>query len=182
MPNSKPTDSSSKPFVFSWHRLFLHSSILGICLLLGLLSWYISKPQSIRLYETSIGQHLAVYMTADVAISLDSNSSVTVTKNKPLQIELLKGNAYFDIGKDAINIPTVQVGNVLFEDTAARFSIRKHNNGGGTVSVAIGQISIRLASSTYMIHALEQADFNDNRMSNHQIISTHDVAPWHAAE
>ncbi len=181
MPNSKPTDSSSKPFVFSWQRFFLHSSIIGICLLLGLLSWYISKPQSIRLYETSAGQHLAVDVATDVTIALDSNSSVAVTYDKPLQIELLKGNIYFDIGKDAINIPTVQVGNVLFEDTTARFSIRKNNNGG-TVSVATGQVGIQLVSSTQRVNALEQADFDDYRISNHQLISTQDVAPWHTAK
>ncbi len=139
----------------------LHFYILSVGLLLGLLSWHLSKPQSIRLYETPIGQHLAIDVTADVAIVLDSNSSVSVTDNKPLQIELLKGNIYFDISHVAINKPIVQVGNVLFEDAAARFSIRKHKNSGGTVSVARGQIGIHLASSVYLISALEQADFDD---------------------
>ncbi len=182
MLNSEPTNSSSKLFVLSWQRFMLHFSILSIGLLLGLLSWYISKPQSFRLYETPIGQHMAIDVTTDIAIALDSNSSVSVTDNKPLQIELLKGNVYFDISKDAVNKPTVQVGNVLFENVAARFSIRKHKNGEATISVATGQIGIHLASSVYLISALEQADFDDYKMSKHRLISTYDVAPWHVAE
>lgn len=182
MLNSEPTNSSSKPFAFSWRRFMLHFSILGAGLLLGLLSWYFSKPQSFRLYETLVGQHLAIDVTTDVAIALDSNSLVSVTDNKPLQIELLKGNAYFDISKDTTNKPTVQVGNVLFEDVAARFSIRKHKNGGGTVSVATGQVGIQLASSVYLINAFEQADFDAYKISNRQLISTQDIAPWHTAE
>lgn len=160
----------------------LHFSIVSTGILLGLLSWYISKPQSFRLYETQVGQHLAIDVTNDVAIALDSDSSISVTENKPLQIELLKGNVYCNISKDASDKPTVQVGNVFFEDVDASFSIRKHKNGGGTVSVATGQIGIHLASSVYLINALEQADFDGYKISNHQLISSQNIAPWHTAE
>lgn len=182
MFNSEPTNLSTKIFVFSWRRFLLHSAILSIGLLLGLLSWYISKPQSIRLYETPVGQHLAVNVTADVAVALDGNSSVAVTDNKPLRIELFKGNVYFDIRKDAADKPTIQVGNVFFDNVATRFSIRMNKRGGGTVSVAAGQVSIHLASSVYLISALEQADFDDYRISKHRLISKHEVAPWYVDE
>lgn len=180
MPNPKPSDSPSKPkpFVFSWQRFFLHVSIVSVCLLLGLLSWSISKPQSIRLYETPVGQHLAVNVTTGVTIALDENSSIAVTDFKPLRMEIFKGNVYFEIEKDAVYKPSVKVGNVTFEEVATRFSLRAHKTGGGVVSVAAGQISVHLPSGVYLISALEQADFDDFSISKHRLISEYDVAPW----
>lgn len=180
MSAHKPTDSSPKPIVFSWQRLFIHCTLFAICAILGLLSWYISKPQSVRFYETKGDEYLTVSVTPDIHISMDNSSSFAVTDNKPLRIELFKGNTYFDIDKSAAGQLTVKVGETLIEDIGTRFSIRMKKEGGHIVSVGQGQVKVHVASGAHLISALEQADFDDYTISRHRMISDRDVAPWHS--
>lgn len=180
MQDRKTSDSSQKPFVFSWRRLLLHCSILSIGVLLGLLSWIISKPYSVRFHETKAEEYLVISVTPDIEIAMDSNSSIAITDNKPLRMELFNGNIYFDIKKDALEKPEIKVGETLIEDAGNRFSIRLHKDGSNTVSVAEGQIKVHVDSGTHLISALEQADFDGFSISRHRMISEREVAPWYA--
>ena len=171
-------DASEKPFVFSWRRFILHASILVIGLFLGWLTWYFSKPQSVRFYETKVDEYLSVSVTPEIEIALDAGSSIAITDNQPMLIELFKGNVYFNVNKKKKKKFRVKIGEAMVEDVGTRFSIRMNKNDGKVVSVAEGQIKIHVATGTFMISALEQAHFDNFKLSGHRLISESEVAPW----
>jgi transmembrane sensor len=180
MSTDKSTDSVSKPFVFSWRRFLLHTSILISGLLLGWLTWYFSNPQSVRFYETKADEYLTVAVTPHIEIALDTGSSIAITDRQPLFMEVFKGNVYLNIGKNVAEKIRIKVGEAFIEDVGTRFSIRMNKDGSRIVSVAEGQLKINVASGAYMVSALEQADFDDVRISRHSLISEREVAPWSA--
>lgn len=176
----KPEPPVIQPFtfVFSWRRFALHCAIMGVCVLLGLMTWYFGKPYSIRFYETKSEAQLTTAIARDIDMVLDIRSSVAVKESQPLQVELFKGNVYFDIKKDAINQLEVKVGNAIIKNIGTRFSIRMQKDGSSHVAVADGHIKIQVTSGTYQINALEQAEFDDARISKHSLITERDIAPW----
>ena len=169
-------------FVFSWRRFLLHCSIMGFCVTLGLLTWYFAKPHSIRFYETKSEERLVTAIAPDIDMALDTRSSITVKNSQPLQVELLKGNVYFDIKKNAIDKLEVKVGNAIIKDTGTRFSIQMHKDGSSHIAVADGHIKIHVASGVYQINELEQADFDDARISKHRLVTERDIAPWRSEQ
>ncbi len=174
-PPKPPIAPTIRPFI--WRRILLHCSIATLALGLGLMSWYISKPVTARLHETGPGQRLAVKATPDISINLDADSTVTVANSQPPRIELLRGNAYFDVtSKDADKLE-VRIGAVRIKDIGTRFSVRMRPDGG-SVAVADGQVEIHVATGTYLVSARERADFDSTRVTRHRIIAEADVAPW----
>jgi len=176
----KPEPPVIQPFtfVFSWRRFSVHSAIMSVCVLLGMMTWYFGKPHSVRFYETKSETQLAASIAPDIDMTLDIRSSVSVKENQPLQVELFKGNVYFDIKKNAHNQLEVKVGNAIIKNTGTRFSIRMQKDGSSHIAVADGHIKIQVASGIYQISALEQAEFDDARISKHSRITERDIAPW----
>lgn len=172
------TDAASRPFIFSWHRFLLHASILSAGLLLGWLTWYFSNPPSVRFHETQADEYLTVAVTPHIEIALDSGSSIAVTDNQPIHMELFKGNVYFNINKNVMENIRVKIGDAFIEDVSSRFSIRMNKDGSRIVSVAEGRLKINVASGTYLVNALEQVDFDNIKISKHRLISKREVAPW----
>lgn len=162
---------------FSWRRILLHCSIATTALGLGFMSWYISKPVTARLHETTAGQRLTIKATPDIDISLDTDSAVTVANSQPCRVELLRGNAYFDVTSKGADKLEVKIGAVRIKDIGTRFSVRMQS-AGGSVAVADGQVEIHMATGTYLINARERADFDDMRVTRHRLIVEADVAPW----
>ena len=105
-------------------------------------------------------------------------SFVAVKESQPVQVELFKGSVYFDIKKNATNQLEVKVGNAIIKNTGTRFSIQMQKDGNSHIAVADGHIKIQVASGTYQINALEQAEFDDVRIRKHSLITEHDIAPW----
>lgn len=169
-------------FVFSWQRFLVHCAIIGICVLLGLMTWHFGKPHSIRFYETNSDEQLVASIAPGIDMALDLLSSVTVKESQPLQVELLKGNVYFDIHKNAVNQLEVKVGNAIIKNSGTRFSIQLRKGGSSHIAVADGHIIIHVASGAYQISAFEQADFDDAGISKHRLIGEHDIAPWRSPQ
>ena len=179
MPEQNKADSFN--FVFSWRRLLLHCTIICVGLFLGLLSWYISKPQATRFYETSAEQHQNIKIMPHVQIFLGMNSAVAVTDNQPLQIELFKGNAYFDTSERRTNEIEVKVEKALIKNVGTRFRINMHADGSSSnIKVVEGKIEIYVASGTYQVNAGEQADFNGLSVYEHKLITETDSKSWNA--
>lgn len=178
MHSPEPPVITPYTFVFSWRRFLLQCSILSVGVILGLLTWYFYKPHSIRFYETKSDQYLAIAITPSINMALDTHSSVAVKNSEPLQVELFKGNVYFDIKENAADKLEVKVGKALIKDTSTRFSIRMYKDGSSHIAVADGHIKIHVASGIYQISALEQADFDDASISKHRLVTERDIAPW----
>ncbi len=179
MSTPKDSDTEPKLFKLSWRSILIHLTLLFVCVVLGLFSWYLSRPQSIRFYQTNLNEYLTVPITSEIDISLDHNSSFAVTDYAPLRIEMLKGNAYFNIKKKQADDFRIKVGEVFIEDFGTRFSIRMQKHGAHIVSVGQGKIKLHTASDEYLISALEQADFDNSKISKHRMISINEVAPWY---
>ena len=182
MQASKPPTKSPHTFVFSWRRFFMHCAIISIGVFFGLLSWYISKPQTTRFYQTSVEQYQSIEVTPHIEIFLDMNSAVAVADNEPVKIELLKGNAYFETHGGALHELEVKVGDALIRDIGTRFRVSMLTDGSGNIAVEEGQVKIHVASGIHLISAGEQADFNGLNVTEHQLITEIDIAPWRADE
>lgn len=159
--------------------MLFHFALLCICVVLGVFSWYLSRPQSIRLHETGAHEYLTVSLTPEIEVSLDHRSSCAITDYEPLRIELFRGNAYFDIKNKQAADFRIKVGEALIEDLGTRFSVRMRKNGDHIVSVGQGQIKVHVATGEYLISALEQANFDNFTISKHRMISAGEIAPWY---
>lgn len=168
-------------YIRGWRRFAVHFSIAATALTLGLMSWFIANPLATRIHQTAQGEHLTVTATPDISISLDADSVVTVANTQPPQIELLRGNAYFDVKGDEPGKLQVKVGKAYISDIGTRFSISVRANGG-TVAVAHGQIEIEVESGKYLVGALERADFNNTTVTGQRVITEAEVAPWRSAQ
>lgn len=181
MQEPKPPVIEPFTFVFSWRRLLVHSAIMGVCVTLGLMTWYFGKPPSVRFYETK-SEELTTKIAPHIDMALDVRSSVAVKESHPLQVELFKGNVFFNSASNASSQLEVKVGNALIKDIGTRFSIETHKDGSHHIAVAEGHIKIHVASGIYQINALEQADFDDMKISKHMLASERDVAPWRSGQ
>lgn len=166
-------------FVFSWRRFLVHTLILGVCSVLGLMTWYFSKPHSTRFYDTKSGSPIFVALTPEMDMSLDKQSIVAVREGNPIKIELFGGNVYFDIKNHSANELELKVGKVTIKDIGTRFSIRMQKSGEHQIAVAEGQVEIYLASGAFQVNAFEQASFNEKQMGKRILIHESDIAPWH---
>ena len=180
MLTPKPPATSPHPFVFSWRRFLLHCAIISVGVFFGLLSWYISKPQTTRFYQTSSEQHQTIAATPHVEIILDINSAVAVADSQPVKIELFKGSAYFETSGGALNELELKVGDAFIRDIGTRFRVSMLTDGSSNIAVEEGQVEIHVASGTHLISAGEQADFNGFSVTEHQLITEADIAPWRA--
>ena len=97
MQNPEPPEIKPFVFVFSWRRFFLHFLIMSVCAVLGLMTWYFSKPHSTRFYETSSESPMIVALAPEIDMALDKQSILAVREGDPLQVELFGGSVYFDI-------------------------------------------------------------------------------------
>jgi len=165
-------------FAFRWRRFLVHCALLGVGVMLGLMTWYFGKPDSIRLYETTSEEQLATAIAPSIDMALDTSSSIAVKVDQPIKVELFKGSVYFDINKNATNQLEAKVGNTIIKGINTRCSIQMHKNGNSHVAVADGYINIHVASGVYQINAFEQADFDDNSISKHRLIADRNIAPW----
>lgn len=180
MQTPKPPAKSPHTFVFSWRRFLMHCAIISVGFFFGLLSWYISKPQTTRFYQTSSEQYQSIAATPHIEIFLDINSAVAVAENQPVKIELFKGNAYFATNGGALNELEVKVGEALIKDIGTRFRVSMLTDGSSNIAVEEGQVEIHVASGAHLISAGEQADFNGFSVTEHQLITETDIAPWRA--
>ncbi|MEO6823343.1 MAG: FecR domain-containing protein [Nitrosospira sp.] len=169
------------PRPYSWRRIVLHCIIASTGLGLGLLSWVIAKPVATRIHQTVPGERLTVAATPDIDVSLDADSSVTISNSQPPRIELLRGNAYFDVKRSDAGKLQVKVGTVYINDIGTRFSVSMRGNGG-SVAVASGQVEIQVETGTYLVSARERVDFDSARVSGQRVITESAVAPWRPAQ
>jgi len=161
----------------AWRHFLIHGSIVAVAVGLGLISWFIAKPLSTRLHETEPGQRVTVTATPNIDISLDEDSSVTVSNTEPPRIELLRGNAYFDVRGDGPGRLQLKVGTTYIRDTGTRFSVSKSSTGG-SIAVASGQVEIQVEMGTYLVGAHESANFDGIKVTGQKIIPDSAIAPW----
>ncbi|GKS68248.1 FecR family protein [Nitrosomonas sp. PY1] len=151
---------------------------MGVCAVLGVMTWYFSKPHSTRFYEASFESPMIVALTPEIDIALDKRSILAVKEGDPLRAELFVGNVYFDVKNKASHELELKVGQVVIKDIGTRFSVRMRKDGDHQIAVANGQVEIYLASGVFYVNAFEQANFNEHRLDKRMLIHENDIAPW----
>lgn len=178
----KPEPPVIKPFVFvfSWRRFLMHTLILGVCTFLGVMTWFLSKPHSIRFYDTTSGSPIAVALVPGIDMVLDKKSILAIKDDDPIKAELFAGNVFFDVKNHDTNQFELRVGNALIKNIGTRFSVRMQKNGEHQIAVANGKVEIHLAAGVFQVNAFEQASFDEDRLSKRILIQETDVAPWYS--
>ena len=92
-------------------------------------------------------------------------------------MELLRGNAYFDVRGDGAGKLQLKVGTTYIRDTGTRFSVSKSSTGG-SVAVASGEVEIQVEMGTYLVGAHETANFDGVRVTGQRVIPDSAIAPW----
>lgn len=178
----KPEPPVIKPFVFvfSWRRFLVHTLILGVCAFLGVMTWFFSKPQSIRFYDTTSGAPIAVALVPGIDMALDKKSILAIKDDDSIKAELFAGNVFFDIRNESNNQFELKVGKVLIKNLGTRFSVRMQTNGEHQIAVANGKVEVHLAAGTFQVNAFEQASFDEDHLSKRVLIQETDIAPWYS--
>ncbi len=178
----KPEPPVIKPFVFvfSWRRFLLHTLILGGCTFLGVMTWFLSKPHSIRFYDTTSGSPMAVTLGPGIDMVLDKKSILSIKDDDPIKAELFAGNVFFDISNQSVNQFELRVGSAVIKNISTRFSVRMQKNGEHQIAVANGKVEVQLAAGTFQVNAFEQANFNEDHLNKRILIQETDVAPWYS--
>jgi ferric-dicitrate binding protein FerR (iron transport regulator) len=170
--NSKDATHTHKKFILSFISVLL-------VIAASFLIYIIPHPTTTRLYETASEQYLTIKVTPEITIDLDTNSSVAVKKDDSIQIELLRGEAYFDVHSTQENGDKLEIilGNARIRNTGTRFSIRRQKNGGD-IAIAEGQIELQIGTQTLAIGAGRLINFDTTRIINEAIIASSEIAPW----
>ncbi len=150
-----------------------------IVMLVGSLIFIVPPPIDTQLHETASGKYLTVAVTPDITISLDSNSAIAVTKSEPLRVELLQGNAYFDVENKSTDGHKLEItlGQVRFRDIGTRFSLETIKNGG-SLAIMSGQVEIHLDTQVHLIEAGQRVYFDNLQLIEKSTMIDMDIAPW----
>ena len=115
-------------------------------------------------YITSIGQHSTHALEDDSVLTLNSNSQVEVhyTKSKRV-INLLRGEAHFDVVSDPNRPFEVYAGNRMIKAVGTAFSVYRLENNI-EVLVTEGKVDLAIIESTLLVKPKEiskyETDFN----------------------
>lgn len=154
-------------------------SVFSVLLVIAasFLIYFIPHPTTIQLYETTPGQYQTIEITPEIIIDLNDASSVAVKKSQPIQVELLRGEAYFDVHTTQNDQLEVILGNARIKHIGTRFVIRMEKNGG-VIAVNEGQVELQIGNLNQVIGAGRQTSFNATTIVGEASISPAEIAPW----
>ncbi|GLQ88361.1 FecR family protein [Dyella flagellata] len=144
MPEQRPVHS--KRSTRSRHLLAGAASIAALALVwLGMAHWRTAevRPQQARMEHyaaTDTAQSLA--LADGTLIHLDRNSDIDVRfDDRYRRIEVRRGHALFDVGKDPARPMLVNVGGHVLQDIGTIFEVRR-DSGGDTLTVISGRVRV----------------------------------------
>tara|TARA_R110002073_G_scaffold65940_3_gene164373 strand:- start:2736 stop:3269 length:534 start_codon:yes stop_codon:yes gene_type:complete len=164
---------------YRYKKFLLPFITAAIAMLAGSLIFILPPPVATQFHETTAGKYLSISVAADITIELDANSAVTVTNSEPPKVELLQGNAYFEIQRKDVDTTKLEVilGDVLIRNQGTRFSLKKLKNGG-RVAISKGQIEIYFGNQARLVNAGQQVDFDNAHITEESSIVGLDIATW----
>lgn len=125
-------------------------------LLLAAIAWFLGRPPAdtpgVRYAATADGVR-TVTLADDTRIQLSPGSIVDVRfDDRSRRIELVSGDASFDVGKDATRPMEVSAGGQRIEDIGTVFDVSRRS-GDVEVSVISGRVAISNAPAPWLDHA-----------------------------
>lgn len=107
----------------------------------GALLFTPSRPSG-DIYASTTGQGRSLELSDGSLVQLDRNSAIAVDFGPSLRrIELLRGNALFDVGKDPSRPLQVRLGANMLRDIGTVFAVRR-DDAGNAVTVISGRVDV----------------------------------------
>ena len=138
------TQTPSKPSGRRFGRVFAYaggSIAAAITLLIAVP--LIHSPESVRTYSTERGGSRSIDLGNGVRVVLSPASDIAVRGKKADQVELSRGEAFFDVRHDPSRSFKVTAGGYSISDIGTRFSV---NLAGSTFRAGVSEGSITVAA------------------------------------
>lgn len=144
----KPRDAGRR-----WLRYGLAAScLLAACVAASVYFW----PQSRPVYRTPIGGLATVPMADGSKVTLNTSTEITLAMtHKERRVNLVQGEAFFDVAKDPARPFVVQAGDQQVIAVGTRFSVRLKPEG---IHVAVTEGQVRIEKRPLL--AAEQPSAN----------------------
>jgi transmembrane sensor len=128
-----------RPFM-RWSTAFAVLVLAG-AVLYGGLQWYAPRPQT-QDYATRHGEQRSLQLPDNTVVWLDSDSAVAIRFDRRRRsVEVTRGQAYFQVAKDAKRPFGVRIDGLWVEDIGTAFDVYRQGDGA-TISVAEGQVQV----------------------------------------
>jgi len=129
----------SRPLV-RWSAAFAVLTLIGMALYGGV-QWFVSRPQT-QDYATRHGEQRSLQLPDNTVVWLDSDSAITVRFDRHQRsVEVTRGQAYFQVAKDAARPFGVRVDGLWVKDIGTVFDVYRQGDGA-TITVAEGQVQV----------------------------------------
>ncbi|MGZ5598967.1 MAG: FecR family protein [Methylobacter sp.] len=160
-------------------RRFMAASALTLAMLLSYqLPTHYQNWQSD--YHTAPGQQLTVSLDDGSRLILNTNTALAVDfSGQQRQIELLRGEAYFQVYPDKIRPFIVSNGSAKAHAVGTAFSVKKADDdmrvivSEGTVEVSAGK-----ADTPALVHVNQQVDYQQGRVGPVLVSDTLETLAW----
>ncbi len=178
-PDSSATKNVLKPAKFNHTvRYWVGMSCLSLLLILvgrqmpALLQDWRSD------YHTVSGRQMSVALEDGSRLTLNTDTALTIQfSDAERRIELLRGEAYFEVAPNKARPFIVDGGNAEAKAVGTAFSV---SNASDTtrVSVAEGTVQVRVEQSTTLVHAEQQVDVVQRRILPVLSVVNDDTFAW----
>lgn len=161
-------------------ELTIPTLVILLSLITGVLIYFVPRPIITQIYENYSESYQVIEVNPRVFIYLDMDSLITIRRNEPIQIELIRGEASFDIREAQSRISDqleIIIGDARITNKGTRFNIRIHNKHS-EIAITDGQIELHLPSQKYLIGSGRKVEFNNNQIITDNIINRTEVSPW----
>ena len=131
--------ASRRPFA-RWGGGIAMSVLAAVALFAGF-QWFASRPQ-LQSYATRHGEQRSLQLPDNTVVRLNSDSTIAVSfDRRQRRVEVVRGQAYFEVAKDPARPFGVQVDGLLIKDIGTTFDIYRQG-ADTTVTVAEGQVQV----------------------------------------
>jgi transmembrane sensor len=139
-----PTDEARKRR--SRRGLLALAASLGVLTVAITIAWTQTHP---REYVTAVGEQRTIHLDDGSIIDLNTASRIQVRFTKlAREIELLKGEALFQVAHNPDRPFTVKTGTATIRDVGTKFDVYKHADSATSVAVIEGVVQVTAPDAT----------------------------------
>jgi transmembrane sensor len=120
-----------------------------LVVLISVAAWLTQRFNASQTYSTSVGEFHRVTLADGSSISLNTNTRVRVSYGTEIRkLELLQGEAHFEVARDAARPFVVHAGDALVQAVGTAFVVRMRDPVNVDVLVSEGRVAINPPAQT----------------------------------
>ncbi|MBU3077599.1 FecR family protein [Sphingomonas quercus] len=124
-------------------RVWLYGSMAAaIALALGVPAFWPQQTQADAVYTTAPGETKHIAMAQGINVDLAPASQLVLRDSDPTQLELTRGDAYFEVAHDPRRTLSITAGRYAVSDIGTRFGL---NLSGDAVMLAVAEGHVSIA-------------------------------------